>query len=208
MENFPPASGRDLSEHYVKELVENMVEHGMRVIQLQAPEMIRWHFSPEGKIKNADLDWLETSADGTVAFDAFRLDELVRQCDETGKPWDLSYMVYINSLLDPGYSAFKKAFPDRFKGQTAREGHWYQDYYAQEMMGLLKKHLEKKGWQNRFVLKISDEPAGFDFWWNRFHAGRARGRHAVHDLFQQHRLERGGEGARLGGGLAAAVYVL
>jgi hypothetical protein len=149
-----------------------MVEHGMRVFHLQTLDMIRWHFDPEGRLKNAPgMDWLEVSEDGKVALDAGRMDELVRICDETGKPWSLDYMVYVQWLLDGtdnGYGKFKRAFPDRFKGQPAREGHFYQDYYAQEMIALFRKHLEKRNWLGRFVLKIGDEPAGFDFWWNRF----------------------------------------
>jgi hypothetical protein len=170
--NFPPADSREVKEKNVKDLVENMVEHGMRVFHLQTFDMIRWHFDPEGRLKNAPgMDWLEVSEDGKVALDAGRMDELVRLCDETGKPWSLEYMVYIHTLLDgtdSNYGKFKRAFPDRFKGQPAREGHFYQDYYAQEMITLFRKHLEKKNWLSRFVLKVGDEPAGFDFWWNRF----------------------------------------
>jgi len=166
--NFPPDNRRELVKRHVEALTRNLVEHGMRVIHLGPPEMFRWHFSPEAKYKGLELDWLAVSEDGMVAVDTSYFDWLVETCDAAAKPFDVRYMIYIQGLTGSAYGDFRRAFPKRFAEQPKREGHWYQGYYAQEMIGLLKEHLEARGWLDRFVLKISDEPRGFDWWYDRF----------------------------------------
>jgi len=177
LNQFPPDARRELKKQDIESLVINLVEHGMRVIHLGPPEMFRWHFSPEGKYKNLDIDWLEVNDDGTVALDTSYFDWLVETIDAAGKPWNLRYMLYELALLGRQHSEFKKIFPKRFEGKTSREGvHWIADYYAEEMIGLFKKHLLRKGWLERFVLKVSDEPPGFQYWWEKLTpAARAAG---------------------------------
>jgi hypothetical protein len=165
LENFPPDDKRRLTDKDVKALVENLVEHGMRRIHLGPDAMFRWHFSPQGEYKGKETRWLEVSDDGQVALDASYFDELVETCDKAAKPYDLSYMVYAKILLN-GFGDFRRAFPHRFAGRPDRGKSTSQSYYAQEMMQLYKHHLEKRGWMKRMVLKIADEPRGFDFWYD------------------------------------------
>ncbi|MCX7706374.1 MAG: DUF4091 domain-containing protein, partial [bacterium] len=172
--NFPPDSQRVLEKRYIEPLIQNFVEHGMRIIHLSNEPMMRWYFSKEGKFKGFDPDWAETSDDGKVLMDASFFDWLITNIDEAAKPFQLGYMIYLHGILsngygpDSGYHAFVKALPDRFAGLPKREGHPYNSYFVEEMLTLFRKHLEKKGWLERMVVKISDEPAGFNTWWDNF----------------------------------------
>ncbi|MCM8769374.1 MAG: hypothetical protein NC911_06870 [Candidatus Omnitrophica bacterium] len=165
---FPPDDRRELEKRHVEALVSNLVEHGMRVIHLGPAEMFRWHFSPEGKYKDIQLDWLEASDDGDLALDVSYFDWLVETINAAARPWKVRYMVYNNSLVHRQHGEFKQTFPKRFEGRPVKEGiSWASDYYAEEMVRLFKKHLIRKGWLENFVLKVGDEPPGFDFWWEK-----------------------------------------
>lgn len=165
---FPPDNKRWLRPAQVKQLTENLVEHGMRVLHVgeNNDSLFRWHFDPEGKIKSNE--WLTVSDDGKVALDTKGFDERIAQVDAAGKPFELEYLVPLGPIINwpEGFGDFRRAFPDRFKDQPEREGHAYSSYYVQEMLSLLKKHLEKKGWLDRVTVKIGDEPPGFKYWWD------------------------------------------
>lgn len=166
---FPPGDSRELKDVHIRALVGNMVEHGMRVFHLNGQDMFRWHFSPEGTYKGSGFDWLEASADGTFAVDTSRFDWMIEQCDLAAKPYAIDYTLALFEILDKGGRAeFRKAFPNRFNSLPAREGHYYQDYYAEEMLKLLKQHLDRKGLTPRLVVKISDEPRGVKWWYDSF----------------------------------------
>lgn len=174
--NFPPDGKRELTDRHVEALVDNMVDHGMRMIHLNGLDMTRWHFSTNGAYKGMTTEWLEVSDDGGVVFDAARFDRLVEQCDKAAKPFKLDYMVYLHGVLgDNGPARFKAAFPTRFTDKPPLLEGPSQSYYIQEMLTLLRRHLERRGWMNRVVVKIGDEPPGFDWWWTRTQSAREAG---------------------------------
>jgi hypothetical protein len=155
-----------------------MVEHGMRVMHLTGLDMCRWHFSTNGAHKGWRADWLEVSDDGCVAFDAARLDGLVEQCDTAAKPFKLDYLVYLQAITDGADAAhkrFKAAFPDRFKDKPPGLEAASQSYYVQEMLTLFRRHLERRDWLQRVVVKIADEPPGLNWWWERTVAAQEAG---------------------------------
>ena len=169
MAAFPPDDTRELLERHVRALIENMVEHGMRLIHLNAIDLFRVHLSPKGEYKGRECDWLTVSDDGMVALDTHRLDVLADMVDAAAKPYEVSFMIYNHSLLtgpDEQHTRFKRAFPNRFADKPKREGNWGQDYWSQELQTLLRKHLEARGLMKRVVFKVGDEPPGFDRWWN------------------------------------------
>jgi hypothetical protein len=165
---YPPDDRREMNERMLRAYIENLVEHGMRVIHLSEGDLFRLHFSPTAEYKGLNLDWLVTSDDGAIALDTSRFDDLVRQIDDAAKPFDVRYMVYMGHVVSHvgPQKEFKTVFPKRFADRPKREGSENaQGYYAEELLGLYKRHLERRGWLKRFVLKIADEPASFDSWW-------------------------------------------
>ncbi len=174
LKNISSDADRTLRKKDIEEVVQNFVEHGMRILHLGPEGMIRWHFNKEGNYKNMNSEWTEVSSDGKVLMDASYFDWLITTIDEAAKPFSVRYMVYIQNLLsngygpDTGYFEFTKILPDRFANLPKREGHYYNSYYVEEMLVLFRKHLEKKNWLERVIIKISDEPVGFNAWWNNF----------------------------------------
>lgn len=168
--NVSPDAGRTLEKRHIEALVQNFVEHGMRVIHLGPDGMVKWRFDREGRFKN--VDWTEVSDDGKLLMDASYFDWLITTIDEAAKPFQVRYMIYLQKILSNGYGAdtgyhdFVKSLPDRFSHLPKREGHYYNSYYVEEMLTLFKRHLEKKGWLERVVVKISDEPIGFNTWYD------------------------------------------
>jgi hypothetical protein len=167
LEYMAPNDRRELQSRHIRALVENFVDHGMRVFHIRQRECFRWHFSTDGQFKGKAMDWLVVSEDGKVALDTGHFDWMIDEIDKWAKPYPVRFMIYIQTLTHK-YSEFKKALPKRFADKPKREGHWYQGYYAEEMIGMLKKHLDAKGLSGRVILKIADEPQGFDWWWDRF----------------------------------------
>lgn len=165
--NLPPAEMRELKAVHIQRWVQNLVEHGMRVIHIGVPGMIRYHFSKEGDLKNVG-DWLFASDDGKIAMDASYLKWLIDESDKAGKPYELCYMLYLEQLLNNQVPDFSRSFPDRFKGMPERTGHFYANYYSQEMLTLVRKFLEKQNLMKRIIVKIGDEPRSLDWWYNRF----------------------------------------
>lgn len=170
LENLPPDNRRTLEDRHVIALVQNFVEHGMRVLHLGPPDLFQWHFSAEGAYRDVNLDWLEVSADGAVALDTSRYDTLIETADRAAAPFELRFMQYIQGLMG-GYGDFRRALPHRFDDRPKRDGNRYQDHYSQEMTALFRQHLERKQWLDRFVLKVGDEPRGFDWWWENLAVG-------------------------------------
>jgi len=167
LDNVPPDNRRHLEKRHIQGLTQNFVEHGMRVMHLGNPDMFRWHFSKTGKYKGVDFDWLTVSDDGTIALDASGFDKVVETMDASAKPFELRYMVYIHGLLK-GAIDFRRTFPKRYADRPKRLGHPYQDYYVEELFRVFHKHLVKRKLLERTVVKIADEPRGFDWWWNDF----------------------------------------
>jgi hypothetical protein len=164
LDRFPKISGSTLSERGIQSLISNLVEHGMRVIHLGPAQSVRWHFSAKGEFKGKEMPWLLVSDDGCVAMDASLLGDIVSWCDKAGAPFKLDYMVYAKTVLE-GFGDFRRALPKRFAGQPERTGNTDQSYYAEEMLGLYKRWLVQQGWEDRFVLKLADEPPGFLYWY-------------------------------------------
>ena len=156
-----PDGRRELLHWMVAPLVQNFVEHGMRVLHLGPSDMFRWHFTPEGTFKGLKHPAFTVSEDGKVALDSARFDWLVELCDQTAKPFQLRYMLYSRPLLD-GFGDFRKALPDRFKEVPTDSGQALS--YPEEMFRLFEQHLADKGWTGRFMLKVGDEPGGYDKW--------------------------------------------
>ena len=167
LDNLPPDNVRRLEQRHITALTRNFVEHGMRVMHLGNPDMFRWHFSKEAKYKSVDFEWLTVSDDGTIALDASLFDEVVDTMDKSAVPFELRYMVYVNAVTK-GIAGFRRVLAGRHKDQPKRKGHWYQGYEAEELFRVLHKHLVRRGLLERVVVKIADEPRGFDWWWGDF----------------------------------------
>ena len=169
LKHLPPDEQRDLKDSQVSAFVQNMVDHGMRYIHLGHKDMIRWHLDPSGGMKGAKIPGMEVSEDGVLAMDASRFDDLVRKIDVAAKPFDLQYMIYSNAVVDDAWSIqrFRKELPTRHAHNPPRGGNdMLQNYYVEEMYNLFRVHMEKNGWIGRITVKISDEPASFDIWWD------------------------------------------
>jgi hypothetical protein len=168
-----PSDGA-LESRHIEALVRNFTAHGIRKIHLGPDGMFRWYFSPEGAFKGVEVPWLTVSEDGCVMLDAGYFDQLVGMIDKSGEPFAMSYMLYAQAVLsrgdgaNSGYGEFRRALPKRFADRPKREGHMFNSYEVEEMLTLLRRHLEKRGWLDRVILKIGDEPLGFDYWWERF----------------------------------------
>ena len=167
-----PNERRELKSIHIRRLVENFADHGIRVFHVGNLETMRWHFSPTGEYKGKGMDWLEVSDDGKVALDCGQLDWLIAEVDRWAKPYQTEYLVYIQAVVNR-YGDFTKAFPKRFAAKPKRAGHRYSNYYTEEMLTLFKRHLDRAGLADRVVLKVGDEPRGFDWWWDNL-AGAAR----------------------------------
>lgn len=165
LENLPPASARELKSVHIQRFVQNMVEHGMRVMHAGVSGMTRFHFSKDGGLKDMG-DWFFASEDGKVGLDASYLKWLIDESDKAGKPYELSYMLYLQHILNNQTIEFSRAFPDRFKDMPPRTGHFYAGYYSQEMLTLFKRFLEKQNLMKRVIVKIGDEPRSLDSWYN------------------------------------------
>jgi hypothetical protein len=163
--NLPPSESRELKTVHIQRWVQNLVEHGMRRIHIGVPGMIRYHFSKEGELKSMG-DWLIASDDGKIAMDASYLKWLIDETDKAGNPYTLYYMVYLQHLLNNQVPEFSRAFPDRFKGMPERTGHFYANYYSQEMLTLVRRFFEKQNLMKRIIVKIGDEPRSLDLWYN------------------------------------------
>ena len=165
--NLPPSETRELKSIHIQRWIQNLVEHGMRSIHIGVPGMLRYHFSKEGELKNMG-DWFFASDDGKIAVDASYLKWLIDETDKAGKPYELHYMLYLQHLLNDQVPEFSRTFPDRFKGMPERSGHFYANYYSQEMLTLVRKFFEKQNLMKRIVVKIGDEPRSLDWWYDRF----------------------------------------
>jgi hypothetical protein len=109
-----------------------------------------------------------------VALDTVHFDELVDWCDAAAKPFDLRYMMYNQAIVsDEAYLRFKRVLPKRYDGQAKPADDPNVDFYEQEMLQLYKRHLEKRGLMDRFVLKVGDEPPGVAYWYTKL-TGDAR----------------------------------
>jgi len=185
--NMSPDGTRMLGKAHIEALVRDFVEHGIRVIHLGGPQgTFRWHFSPEGSFKGTKLDWVTVSDDGCVALDASEFDRLVKIIDQAAQPFSLGYMIYGHTALDDGTGgrhAFAQAMPKRFADRPPRKGHWLNDYYTQEMLSVLRRHLENRGWLDRMVVKIGDEPPGFNWWWENLAAAAREARLPISTAF-------------------------
>ncbi len=156
--------GKILRDHELDIYVRDMVEHGMRFINLTALKMFQWRFSKEGKFKDLKLPWQEVSKDGKLMLDASYFDEVKERCDRIGKPFKLIYMVYLYHTLYFDSGKFRQVFPKRYK---KRPGHpIINSRYTEEMLTLLRKHLEKRGWLKDIYVKVSDEPGNMHKWYN------------------------------------------
>ena len=156
-----PDGRRELLHWMVTPLVQNFVEHGMRVFHLGPKDMFRWHFSADATFKGLKHPSFAVSADGKAALDSSRFDWLVELCDRTAQPFKIRYMLYSRPLLG-GLGDFRKALPQRFKDVSPDSGHAIS--HVEEMFRLFKQHLADKGWSERFMVKVADEPGGYDKW--------------------------------------------
>jgi|GEM_PF-1102851 len=158
---------RRLRDPEITRLVTTLVEHRFRVISIKEPGMIRWHFSPEGKFKGIQTDFLSSNEDGTVLMDTSRFDWLQARCEHAAKPYELEYIVALLDVIGwpEDLGAFRKLMPERYADRPARGGHVMQSYWSQEMLEMFRTHLERRGLRDRVEVKVGDEPPGFDFWW-------------------------------------------
>lgn len=162
------SQSRRLRQTDIERLITSLVEHRFQIVSLKEPGLIEWHISPEGKFKGIETDFLLSNADGTLLMDTSRFDYIQEKADQFAKPVELDFVVSLNDLIGwpEEFGKFRNAFPERFAGRPEREGHVIQGYYAQEMLEMFRKHLERRGLFDRVEVKVGDEPPGFDFWWN------------------------------------------
>lgn len=159
------------SDWHVDRLTRLLVEHHFRIFHLTEPQMVRWHISKDGAFKGIQTDFLYSNHDGTLLLDTSRLDHVIDRCDLAATPFELEYALSIGSLLDwpNGIIGFERAFPERFADRPPREStHHIGSYWAQEMLGMVETHINRRGLRDRILVKLSDEPPGFDFWWDRY----------------------------------------
>ena len=163
---FPTDSRRVLESQHVRQLVSNLVEHGMRWINVgQALDLIRTHPSAAGEYKDVKIPWLEVNDDGTLAMDFSRWDWFAKEADAAAKPYELSYMAY-SGVLGTAVRDFAAAVPGRHQPPAAGESHPLHGYEV-EVLTLFKRHLEKQGMLHRFVYKVGDEPASLRGWYEK-----------------------------------------
>ena len=167
LDYMAPSTDRELRSRHIFSLVTNFVDHGMRIFHISNPRCFHWHYSPEGEYKGKETSWLIVSEDGKVALDVSYFDWVINEIETAARPYKLRYMIYIQALTNLQH-IFQRTLPKRFEGRPKRKGHWYQNHYAEEMLRMFKTHSDRKGLTDRLVIKISDEPAGFDHWWDTF----------------------------------------
>lgn len=147
----------------------NMVEHGMRFIHLKDVNLFRWHFSKEGRFKNFSAPGFEASEDGKILLDTSRFDHIRKLCDQTAKPFKMTYMFTLGSVIFYyrwKEFEFKKTFPKRFEHLPKRSGNKsLNSYYAQEMIVLVRRHLKKMNYLQDTYMKIADEPYSIKWWY-------------------------------------------
>lgn len=160
-----------LRPHHIDRMVRTLVEHRHTLIKLNETRMLWYHISPEGAYKGIKTDDLLANEDGTLLLDVSRFNQIVERAEAAARPFELDFKVGYQEVLN-WYTGglvtqFERALPDRFDHMPARKGHRMQSYWAQEMMTLFRRHLERRDMLDRVVLKIGDEPAGFDWWWKQ-----------------------------------------
>ncbi len=163
------ADGKTRPAH-IDRLIRTLVEHRFRIIHLGEPGMLRWHVSESGAFKGFAAPGFMTSADGALMLDASRFQELVDRIDMAATPFSLEIIVPGLQVLGwpEAIHVFRRSFPDRHADKPERGGHTMQSHHAQEMMELFRQYLESRGLRDRVLVKIGDEPAGFDTWWFDF----------------------------------------
>jgi hypothetical protein len=156
--------GKILTDNQIDLFIQNMVEHGMRFINLDAPEMFRWNFSKEGNFKAMDVLDFEVSKDGKVMLDASYFDQVKERCDRAGQPYKLIYAIAVETIIYGAWNKFQNTFPERHE---KREGNgMLNSRYTEEMLTMLYRHLEKRGWLKDIYVKVSDEPGNIHKWYN------------------------------------------
>lgn len=150
-----------LTPTHVNAWTVNMVEHGMRVLHMPR-NSIRWQFSPEGKYKAMDCDWLTASDDGVIALDHSTIDELLEAMDKAAAPFKLRITFYNHFVLYPAAYKFSQLMPQRYADKPESKT---KNYYVLDMLRVFRKYLDKRGLMPRVCIKVGDEPMGFDTWW-------------------------------------------
>ena len=161
--------GRELTERQITPLVNDLVEHGMRLITPSNGEMFRWSFSPKGEFKGFQAEGFEVSEDGKVMLDATRWAETIAICDKAAKPFPLMYTVYAGAMTS-GYGDFKRALPNRYPDKEAipaKEEAVSKSWYGVEMYQMVEKYLQRTKMIDRVLVKVADEPPGFNSWYDK-----------------------------------------
>ncbi len=156
-----PKRGSPLAPSHIDTYITNLLEHGMRMIRLRVPGMFRAHGSQEGAFKGASTATLEVSDDGRVMLDCSEFDRIMLRSEAMAKPYEVFYTLMIEDVW-PQARELKLALPER---HAAREGNvLLNSRYTEELLALLRKHLEKRGWFDRIYLSVSDEPGNVEKW--------------------------------------------
>jgi hypothetical protein len=158
----------EVTDRHLRTLVTNMVEHGMRVLTPGAGEMMRWSFSPQGEFKGFKAEHLEVSDDGKVMLDATQFNWVIEQCDKFAKPFELTYMVPAGVLVND-WGKFRRTLPGRFADKPTippTEEKVSKSWYSAEMYELAERYLNRRKMTDRVVIKVADEPQGFDHWYD------------------------------------------
>ncbi len=156
-----PKRGEPLGASHIDTYITNLLEHGMRMIRFRVPGMFRAHGSPEGAFKGASTATLEASEDGQVLLDCSEFDRIMLRAAGMAKPYEVYYTLMIEDVW-PQARELKNVLPQR---HAEREGNaLLNNRYTEELLVLLRKHLEKRGWFDHIYLSVSDEPGNVEKW--------------------------------------------
>ncbi|NLF22572.1 MAG: hypothetical protein GX590_05360, partial [Lentisphaerae bacterium] len=179
----PVGASPNAARAHFQRLVQRLADHRFNMIFLDGFDgLLRYHFSPSGAFKGIDEPGVLANSDGTILLDTSRLDELVALADQAAKPVELTFNIRYGDIVG-GRAALLRALPDRYAAQPTAEGPVKADPAARELCVLFRDYLERRGLLPRVIVKVADEPPGFDYWWDQLAADAVAARLPVSTAF-------------------------
>ncbi len=155
------SSGTKLRKEQIEIYVTNFIEHGMRMIRINAPDLFRIHGDPKGVYMGMSSNIFEASADGKILLDCSEFDRIINISERISKPYTLYYTVPIERFMREAYE-LKKVLPGRHPERPGNA--LLNNRYLEEVLVLFRKHLERKKITRRLYLGVSDEPGNIKVW--------------------------------------------
>jgi hypothetical protein len=168
---------------HFQRLVQRLADHRFNMIFLDGFDgLMRRHFSPSGAFKGIDEAGLLANGDGTILLDTSLLDEFIALADSAAGPVKLTFNIRYGDVIG-GREALRRAMPDRYAGRPEQDGPGKPDYAARELAELFRDYLERRGLLARVIVKVADEPPGFNHWWDHLAADARAARLPVSTAF-------------------------